>query len=299
MNKLSRLIIASILLLCLACVDTETVYERLAGHCAGEIDHRIVPHLRSELDLLETYFVEAGLLQDKSGASIYRVYQQVARDGDLLFAVEKEFPLLDSIPPQSLARCYPLALDTPELSPTILRYLRTVYEMDKIERAGDINPGIVAQAVVDHLHPEDFEDGFLRTAALLTFYIVATPAPLLQIQQRLQPSDSLQWAVLSLSDDNTLRYNDQPVALDQLPSRLRTFVEADPQRRGVRMVTKRETSYEFCLAVYDSVKQTYQALHEQEAQGRYQRSLDKLSELERKTIEEKVPLYVSVAEPED
>ena len=181
MNKLiSQLISVSILLLCLGCIDTETVYERLAGDCAGQIDQRVLPRLRTELDLLEAYFVEAGLLQDKSGSSIYQVYQQIARDGDLQFAVEKRFHLLDSIPPQSLSRCYPLALESPTVSPTLLRYLRTVYEMEDLSNEGNITPGRVAQKIVDNLRSEDFEQGFLRVSALITFYIVATPASLLQ-----------------------------------------------------------------------------------------------------------------------
>ena len=65
------------------------------------------------------------------------------------------------------------------------------------------------------------------------------------------------------------------------------------------MVTKRETSYDFYINVYDSVKQTYQKLREQKAYDYYQRPLDALSEAERKTVEEQVPRYISVAEPEN
>lgn len=298
MNKLIRLISVSTLLLCLACGDTETVYEQLAGDCAGQVDQRVLLSLRGELDSLEAYFVKEGLLHDKSGTGIYRVYQQIARDGDLLFAVKKKFPLLDSIPPQVLSRCYPLALETPTVSPNLLRYLRTAYEMKALSSEGNITPGKVAQEIVNNLKPEDFDQGFLRVSALITFYIVATPASLLPICAP-QPPDSLQWTVLSLSADDVLRYDDQVIALDQLSPRLRTFVEVNPQRRGVRMDTRRETSYEFYISVYDSVKQMYQALRKQKAQDLYQRPLKELSESERKTVEEKVPLYVSVAEPED
>ncbi len=299
MQKLiSQLVSTSTLLLCLACMNTETVFEQLAGECAEEIDQSLLPRVHLEIDALETYFVEAGLLRDRSGASIYRVYQQIARDGDLQFAVETRFPLLDSVPPPVLARCYPLALETPTASPTLLRYLRTVYEMEDLRSGGDITPGIVAQEIVDHLRPEDFEHGFLRVSALITFYVTATPVALLQ-KRRFQPPDSVQWAVFSLSADNTLLHNDQSISLDQVSPHLRTFVEVDPPHRGVRMITRRETSYEFYINVYDSVKQVYRELREQEAQDRYQSPLDDLSESQRKIVEKKIPTYISVPPPEN
>ena len=299
MNKLiSQLIGTSTLLLFLACVDTETVYEQLAGECAGQVDHRVLPRLRDELDLLEAYFIKEGLLSDGSGASIYQVYRQIARDNDLLFAVDQEFPLLDSLPPMVLARCYPIALETPTVSPTLLRYLRTVYEMEGVRSEGDITPGKIAQEIVDHLRPEDFEQGFLRVSALITFYVVATPASMLQMRPSQLP-DSVQWAVLSLSASNDLHYDDQAIALNRLSSRLRAFVEDDPQYRGVRIISTRDTPYDFYLNVYDSVKHVYQELREQKAQALYQKRLDALSEPQRKIIERTVPRYISVPSPED
>ena len=53
MQKLiTQLVGASTLLLCLACVDTETIYERLADSCVSQVDQQVLPRLHRELDTL-------------------------------------------------------------------------------------------------------------------------------------------------------------------------------------------------------------------------------------------------------
>jgi hypothetical protein len=226
------------------------------------------------------------------------VYEQVARDNDLLFAIDRDFPVLDSLPPMTLARCYPLALATPDLSPTVLRYLRAVYEMKQVEETNNTTPGAVAQVIVDNLQPEDFDDDFLRVAALLTFYLTSSPPELLP-KRPYSPPDSLQWAVLSLTANNTLRYNNQDITPGELPTHLMPFIGVDPQQRGVVLIAVRKTSYNFYREVYDSVMQVYQKLEKQKAQALYHQPLDALSEPQREVVEQAVPRYIRVPKPEN
>ncbi len=219
------------------------------------------------------------------------------------FEPDRTFPLLDSLSeqPMILARCYPLALATPELSPAVLRYLRMVYEMNQVKEMDNLSPGSVVQVIVDNLRPEDFNDNFLRVTGLLTFYMISIPySPnRVALPERGTLPDSIAWTVVSALKNDVLLPDNESISLDTLLPTVTAFIRAAPHHGGVKMVTQRSTSYEFYIAVYDTVKQAYYQLWEERAQQQHQRSWDELTESEQGAIRQVIPMLIGIAAPED
>jgi uncharacterized ubiquitin-like protein YukD len=80
------------------------------------------------------------------------------------------------------------------------------------------------------------------------------------------------------------------------PDQLVTWPEAKNQV-VVQLRNQRGTSYDFYLAVYDTIKEVYQQLWETEAQELYGKSFDALTYEEKSIVRTKVPMVISEAEP--
>ena len=276
-----------------ACHTTDKVFKKYSASCES-FDQSVLPGLQQDLDTLEAYFIQEGVLTDGSGPSFYQVYEQIAKEDDFLFSINRDFPVLDTLPPHELQRCYWRALAPSKLTNADIRYLKTLYKMSQQRSRGNITPGVVAQGIVDKMKPDDFNSEFLKTGALLTLYLISSPySPSLNVNPG-TPDSALSFAELRITANNEMMFNQTPIDIAQITQKVKTFVLVSPHQRGIRIATDRETLYESYLLAFDSVKKAYVILREEAATQTYQQPFDQLNEAQQVIIQEQIPQYITI-----
>ena len=113
---------------------------------------------------------------------------------------------------------------------------------------------------------------------------------------------------IKINGDGALLFEQQPLAVDQLRERIKTYLlnpeqradlPSSPTRAVVSLQNDRATPYAAYLGVYDQIQAAYRELWEVAAQQRFQKSYEQLAVAERRSIKRALPQVISEAEPTD
>lgn len=150
---------------------------------------------------------------------------------------------------------------------------------------------------------------------LLLFFLVATVidvdtgigltlpeyVPPDQLKNVKVPKDRMAAILINANGDVLL--DEKPIPLlqikDALEPRIRSKIDlASTQKLIVSLKTDRKTQYNTYVQALDQVKQAYNETRDQYSQAHYGRNFDKLEEDQAKDVRDKIPIIISLAEPE-
>lgn len=228
--------------------------------CEANLSVEEALQLRQELVALEDYFIERGLLFDKSGAAYKVAFQKIVHENDLTFSMDTTFQLLSSVDMEIFLSCYYKMLTPQELSQaTIQHYEAFTLISENVD--AEITPGIVAQRIIDNLSEEDFELEFLKISSLYTFYTISSPAiPNVFGELGSDVIKDIKTITVSLTEDDQILLDNYLLEGKDLEQNLYDFLLKDPERRGIEFSTNRNTSYQFYLEINKIFDKVYERL---------------------------------------
>ena len=109
-----------------------------------------------------------------------------------------------------------------------------------------------------------------------------------------------------LNADNRLLADSEEIRLDQLPSKISTFIlnpqklpnlPSNPRKAVVSLQTDRGTSYEAYIELYDVVRATYSSMRNDRSLEEFGRAFEYLPHAQQLQIRDEIPLIISEAEP--
>ena len=231
--------------------------------CDVNFPEEVSVQLLEELDALESYFVNKGLLETRSGASYRAVYKQIAAENDLNFEIEPIFELLDSLSPRVSTLCFYKLLTREQLARLNPRH-ETAAERITAPHDGDLTPGIIARRITEHLTDADFDLAFYRISSLLTFYRIAYRGNSLGVglpdfsDDRITDLSTLE---VFLDENSQVLLDGQIIThLKEVREAIRTFISLDPYNRGVEFSASRSASYEAYMETTEVILSTYAEL---------------------------------------
>jgi hypothetical protein len=228
--------------------------------CEANLSFEEANQLRLELVALEDYFIERGLLIDKSGVAYKALFQKIVNENDLTFSIDTTFQLLSSVDIEVFRSCYFKMLTPEELSQATIQHYEAFKSISE-DSGAEITPSIVAQRIIDNLSEVDFELAFLRISSLYAFYIIASPAiPSLFNVLGSDVIKDIKTIAVSLTEDDQVLLDNQPLKTKDLEQALYDFLIKDPEHRGIEFSTKRKTSYQFYLEINKIFDKVYERL---------------------------------------
>ncbi len=148
---------------------------------------------------------------------------------------------------------------------------------------------------------------------LLLFFLVATtigvdtgiglvlPQYVKNIQNVKVPKDRMAAILINANGDVLLDNNPVPVnqISDDLKPRIVSKIDLPEDRKLIVSIkTDRQTKYDTYIAALDQIKQAYFETRDEYSQGHYGSKYNDLPENEQNVVKKKIPIIISVAEPE-
>ncbi|MCF8435328.1 MAG: biopolymer transporter ExbD [Ignavibacteriales bacterium] len=150
---------------------------------------------------------------------------------------------------------------------------------------------------------------------LLLFFLVSTvidvdtgigltlPEYIPEEQQEVAPLSKDRLAAILINENGDVLLNKEIIAIPQikenLTERIRSKIDQPNNKKLVVSVkTDRKTNYNLYIQALDQVKGAYFQVREEYAQTRYGKKILDLNEEEDKDMKDKIPMIISIAEPE-
>jgi biopolymer transport protein ExbD len=111
-----------------------------------------------------------------------------------------------------------------------------------------------------------------------------------------------------IDKNNQIFVRDNQIKLNKLKGVAKEFIanpdnkpefSVNPQNAIISLQNDRGTNYEMYLNVYNTLKEAYSELWDEEAQTLFNKNYDNLNTEQQRTIKTKIPLIISEAEPTD
>jgi biopolymer transport protein ExbD len=150
---------------------------------------------------------------------------------------------------------------------------------------------------------------------LLLFFLVATVidvdtgigltlpeyVPPDQLKNVKVPKDRMAAILINANGDVLL--DEKPIPITQIKNALEPRIESkidlpNTQKLIVSVKTDRKTQYNLYVQALDQVKQAYNETRDQYSQSHYGKKFDNLDEDRSKDVRDKIPIIISLAEPE-
>ncbi|MGY6559789.1 MAG: hypothetical protein ACXIT9_10985 [Nitritalea sp.] len=237
------------------------VQERIE-FCNSNFSEKLETQLQIELNELEKYFIDQGVLVDGSGASYRAVYEGIAKENDLNFTIDKNFEILDTLDFELSTNCFYKLLTKEQLSQLTSRHQKIAEHINSAYD-GNISPGVVAQRIIDNLIIEDFNLEFYRISSLLTLYRISHPKSNLDFglpDWATNSEKDLDTIEIFLNENNEIEINGELSTLEKAKDTIYNFIYKHPQKRGVAFSSSRFALYESYLVVNDMIDSTYTQL---------------------------------------
>ncbi len=148
---------------------------------------------------------------------------------------------------------------------------------------------------------------------LLLFFLVATTIdvdtgigltlPEYQEEQDLVPLSKDRMAALLINENGDVLLNGEVIAIpqikDNLKERITSKIELPKKKKLVVSVkTDRRTNYNLYIMALDQVKGAFYEVRDEYAFSKFGRKFKELTEEEAKEVKDKIPIIISIAEPE-
>ena len=235
--------------------------------CNSNISKQQVIQLRTELNALEDYLLDHGLLADKSGKSYRNVYKQIAEQDGLYFDIDTTFELLDTLDMDVYISCFYKVLNDEQFAELDRKHLKAT-ERIQAPYEGNITPSKVAQRIIKNLSNADFDLMYFRVASLSAFYRTATPhidVPFPSYSN--SKNTKIETIAIHLTSESEIHINGEALTLEEAQTTTLNFLATKPHKKGIELVPSRGASYESYLqvtkmfeSVYDELSAAYEGL---------------------------------------
>ena len=160
---------------CSSKTDKQDDFETEICQCVYSKYDSIGIDLKDELLKYEQHLIDNKFLTDKTGQSYIKIFKTIANQNDNPITTDYS---IDNLTPQTFilfSKCFYSKKDDPKLSTSNSKIKKLYIVYDSIATLGNINPSIVATALLTVLDANDFEKEFYRIYALHTFYFTSKP----------------------------------------------------------------------------------------------------------------------------
>jgi biopolymer transport protein ExbD len=110
-------------------------------------------------------------------------------------------------------------------------------------------------------------------------------------------------ASLLINENGDVLLNGEVIAIPQigetLKERIRSKIELPKKKKlVVSLKTDRNTNYNLYIQALDQVKDAFYSVRDEYAMGKWGKKRDKVNEEQAKELKDKIPIIISIAEPE-
>lgn len=268
--------------------------------CNESIPDKTVARLKAEFSGLEEHFIEAGLLEDGTGTSYYKVYKAIADNNSLGFTSSENFRLLDSLPHTTIQKCFFKLLSKEQMrqiQPRHLEASRKIYEGLR----GNVSPAMVAKRYVDHLNPEYLDLDYFKQGSLMAFYRMSKPVRGLRLTMPEAGSkdqfEGYEVLTIEMDKEGVARVNGQPKTMDELTQMVDAFVKKDLHNTVVEIGVARATSYRKYTALLNAISAPISKMRQKLARQKFNLPFEQLTKDQQEVVRREVPRNVILNEP--
>ena len=151
------------------------------------------------------------------------------------------------------------------------------------------------------------------TFLLLLFFLVTTnidvdtgiglTLPPKVEDQEILPMSKDRLAALLVNENGDVLLNGEVIAIPQigetLKERIRSKIDLPKKKKLVVSIkTDRNTNYNLYIQALDQVKDAFYTVRNEYAMGKWGKKMDKVNEEQKKELSDKIPIIISIAEPE-
>ena len=286
----------------------ETLFECLVYYYEDE-EIEIV----SELDRIESYMIDSGVIKDGSGESFYSFYQNIVEKGEVSTEIDNEkFKRLLEVPSfgySQTSRCQKIQNEIDSEKVQESKILELKNRLQKLETGLDITPKTIASVITEVLSPNDFEESIHRANALLTMLFTGDPIDEIQLESKtgnneddrnqLRDTSSFPKFEIELDSENRIFANSEQLNLDILPITLESFLSGNLTEHNVIISTSRDSAYRIYIEILDAVMDVYEKLRDEESIKRYGLNFKDLNDNKRETIQDIIPKIITIESPDD
>ena len=279
----------------ISCGQRKDRIENILLDCLESSYNEIGVDLNSELNNLEKYLIENGILQSNSGQSYFDFYKRVAEINDNPNELDiGKFENLMKLKPNEyyLSSCLEnlKKIDSTEIMNS--KYYQMTSKMQEVVANGEITPSSVANAIISVLKPLDFDKPYYRAIALLT--ILNTSNIETGIKRELLPQKQIDYSdfptisILANSKSEII-LNNKIVTNATFVNELYDFIKSNQEHHLILFSSEKGTTYDFYIKVQDKIIETYKRLREEKSNELYKKSFVDLTEIEKKKVKEIYP----------
>ena len=151
------------------------------------------------------------------------------------------------------------------------------------------------------------------TFLLLLFFLVTTnidvdtgiglTLPPKVDEQEILPMSKSRLAALLINENGDVLLNGEIIAIPQigetLKERIRSKIDLPKKKKLVVSIkTDRNTNYNLYIQALDQVKDAFYTVRNEYSMGKWGKKMDKVNEEQKKELQDKIPIIISIAEPE-
>lgn len=274
----------------ISCGQEKDKIETVLIDCLENSYNEIEVDLNRELDELEKYLINKGILKSSAGQSYYDFYKQVVEINDIPNELDiDKFGNLMKLKPneyysniclQSLTK-----IDSSEIKKS--KYYQMTLRMQEVSSKGEFSPSSIASVITSVLSPSDFDNAYYRAIALLT--IANTSNIETGLVRKMKPIKSgdysnLQTVSILANSKSEIIYNTKIVSEKILKNELYNFIKQNQENHLIAFSSEKGTTYDFYLKVQDYISETYKRLRGDKSKELYKKSFSDLSESEKEII---------------
>jgi hypothetical protein len=275
--------------------------------CIYEQYSKVGVDLGVAVDSVSEALVKYKILAGRDGRSYIELLKTLNATGRLPVKPSGDlFAILNSIelPPFNFVckeRIFNIS-DSSALSRSKFRYLPAI--VDSIQMKGDLSLKSISSEILEVFTEKDFDHRFYSTIATMAIAnlvrtddseILATLPPPPQIDFSQHPN--LHVLHLELTSDDKLKVNNREMGQEQAARELEKFILTHGKDHALSVTTTRATSHRLFVSVIDLIEGMYKRIREKYAADLYKKPYAELNEQSKKTVIEKYPTNVSIAEP--
>lgn len=192
--------------------------------------------------------------------------------------------------------------DSVEFANSKLKDLAKIF--DTIAEKGNISVALITEEILKILDEKDFNNAFYQTLGTLTIssLIKANEVTgwtnLQPPKYKHTPPSNHTVLTINLTADDHIKIENEKVSKDEAFQIVADFMLKNKEKHVISLKSKRSTSYDFYMLIWDGLNEVYSEVRNRYAQANFQKTYDQLDAVTKEKVDKKIPKSVSMSEPE-
>jgi biopolymer transport protein ExbD len=254
--------------------------------------------LKQLISEYEKLLIDEKIIESNSGESYRSILKNIADGIESSKTPSKSFveQIKNIEKPDSLTiqKCQQtVASDSSTYDMTKLKMLETA--MMNVQSAGDLQPELIAESILNVLTKEDFELDFYKLRTFFIFEMLNSYSEINRLAQEPNRDYDLENAFkIHLNGQNQIFVNGIEIKLTELKPLIIKYYRENKSRAVIALKTERKTMYSDYIAVQNEITSAVNTSRENLSKKKFGKEYENLSEEEKKEIDQEYPKSISI-----